>query len=81
MTPGTNYPVQEHSMWFWVTFLTVGVFLTLALMCLFLWEVYRAGQASLPEGVEPPRLPSLKPPEPPAASVPEIRESGTAPAA
>ena len=81
MTPGTNYDIHEYSAWFWVAFLTVAVFVTLGLMCLFIYEVYRTSQAALPEGVEPPRLPTLKPSVQSPAPAAELHTSGRAPAA
>lgn len=63
---GTNYPINDHGILFWVVFLSVIITATFALMCLFIVALSRAGEtvkvdaspaAGDPEGARTP-LPS-----------------------
>ena len=41
---GTNYPISDHGIWFWVLFLSVVITATVALMGLFIVAVARDGE-------------------------------------
>lgn len=45
--PGQNYPIHKHTFLFWGLYLGVAIVLTTALLGLFLYMVYRNGQATL----------------------------------
>ena len=43
---GTNYPAADHGIWFWVSFLTVVITATFAMLGLFIVVLSRDGETT-----------------------------------
>lgn len=44
---GNNYVMTQTDTMWWVTFISIVIVLTFALLCLYLWQVYRACETTL----------------------------------